>query len=94
MNLRSVLVLGRHVLWLTATFVVMAALVRIRLDVVDLRERLDQSGRHLEEAEIMRGRLAAELDARRRASNMQAAAGRLGLRAPERVIDVPLEGAQ
>lgn len=88
MNGRGIMALGRHLIWGVAAFVVFGALVTIRREVADLRERLDRSGRELESAEVLNGRLSAELDARRRAANMQVRAGELGLVRPRHVVDL------
>ena len=78
----------RHSVWVVAVMIVAAALVRVRLEVTELRERLDRSARGLEAAEVLNSRLAAELDARRGASSMQEAASTLGLVHPSHVVDL------
>ena len=80
---------GRHLLWLAAMFAVLTMLVRVRLEVGELRERLDRSGHEIEAAEVLHGRLAAEIDARTRIQDLRREAGNLQLGAPVAVVDLP-----
>ena len=87
-GVRRVLPLWRHAVWLAALFVVLAAWVQVRLDVQQLRTDLDRNSRHTREARILNDRLRLEMDARRRAVNVEAMAGRLAMTADAAVVRV------
>jgi len=89
LGLRRVLPLWRHAVWLVALFVVLAAWVQVRLDVQQLRTDLDRNSRHTREARILNDRLRLEMDARRRAVNVEAVAGRLAMTEDAAVVRVP-----
>ena len=85
--------LGRHAVWLLALCVVLGALVQVRIEVQDLRERLARSRSGLQAAETLRDRLSVELGARRRAVAMEAAAKRLNLGTPAQIVQLPMPAA-
>lgn len=91
MNVRNALGLGRLAVWLAAFLLVLLWLARTRLEVSDLRERIDRGRHELEVAETLNGRLTAEFEHRRRAAVMMTAADRLGLVAPSEVVHVTVE---
>jgi len=85
---RRFLPLWRHAVWLVALFLVLAAWVQVRLEVQSLRADLDRNTRMSREARILNDRLRLEMDARRRASNVEAVALRLGMGADAAVVRV------
>jgi cell division protein FtsL len=85
---RRLLPLWRHAVWLVALFLVLAAWVQVRLDVQQLRADLDRNNRMSREARIMNDRLRLEMDARRRASNVEQVAVRLGMNGDAAVVRV------
>ena len=89
--LSRLLPLWRYAVWVAAAFVLLTAWVTIRVDVQALREDLDKAGRAHREARIVNDRLRLELDARRRAVAMEAAATSLALTEQVRVVAVPAE---
>lgn len=80
--------LWRHAVWLSALFVVLAAWVQVRLDVQQLRTDLDRNTRMTREARISNDRLRLEMDARRRASAVEAVAGRLAMDGSAAIVRV------
>jgi len=85
---RRLLPLWRYAVWLAALFLVLAAWVQVRLDVQQLRADLDRNTRMSREARIMNDRLRLEMDARRRASNVEAVAAQLGMSGDAVVVRV------
>ncbi len=81
----------RHGVWLIALFLVLFALVRVRLETQALRQQLARSASLIDEAEALRDRLRLETAARRRAAVMERSADRLGLTPAE--IRVLRQGA-
>lgn len=81
--------LWRYAVWIAAAFVLLTAWVTIRVDVQALREDLDKAGRAHREARIVNDRLRLELDSRRRAVAMEAAAARLSLTEDVQVVALP-----
>jgi hypothetical protein len=88
LGLSRLLPLWRHVVWLVALFVVLAAWAQVRLEVQQLRTDLDRNSRHAREARILNDRLRLEMDARRRAVNVEAMAGRLAMTADADIVRV------
>lgn len=80
--------LWRHLVFVLALFVLLAAWVSIRVDVQALRKDLDRSGRAYRESRVLNDRLRLELDARRRAVAIEAAAARLAVSQPAPVVRV------
>jgi hypothetical protein len=91
--LTRLLPLWRYAVWIGAVFVLLTAWVTIRVDVQALREDLDKSGRAHREARIVNDRLRLELDSRRRAVAMEAAAAQLSLTEKVVVVALPSAGA-
>ena len=85
---QRLLPLWRHLVWLTALFVVLAAWVQVRLDVQQLRGDLDRNTRMTREARITNDRLRLEMDARRRASAVEEVAGRMAMTSNASVVRV------
>ena len=81
--------LWRYAVWVGAAFVLLSGWVAVRVDVQALREDLDKAGRAHREARIANDRLRLELDSRRRAVAMEAAAARLSLSQDVEVVRVP-----
>jgi ferric-dicitrate binding protein FerR (iron transport regulator) len=71
--------LWRHAAWLVAFGAVIALAVAVRLDFQQMRKDYERTSRAQREALILQDRLRLELDARRRASAMEALAVRHGL---------------
>lgn len=92
--LARLLPLWRYGVWVAAAFVLLAAWVAIRVDVQALREDLDKAGRAHREARVVNDRLRLELDARRRAVAMEAAARELSLGPAVTVVAVPAPGGR
>lgn len=78
-GLRWMIPLWRHAVWLVALGALLTIWVDIRVDVQQLRKDLDRSGRAFREARVHNDRLRLELDARKRAFALEAAAAQLGL---------------
>lgn len=83
--------LWRHAVFVTTLFVLLAAWVEIRVEVQQLRKDLDRSGRAFRESRVLNDRLRLELDARRRAVALEAAAARLSVGESARVVRVASE---
>ncbi len=90
--LQRLVPLWRYAVWVAAAFVLLAAWVAIRVDVQALREDLDKAGRAHREARVVNDRLRLELDSRRRAVAMEAAATQLALSPDVPVVTVPPSG--
>ena len=80
--------LWRHAVFVTSLFVLLAAWIEIRVEVQQLRKDLDRSGRTHRESRVLNDRLRLELDARRRAVALEAAAARLSVGESARVIRI------
>ena len=91
--LRWLVPLWRHAVWLVALFLLLTLWVDIRVDVQQLRKDLDRSGRAYREAQVHNDRLRLEIDARRRAFALEAAAKELGLSDRASLVDVPAAAA-
>ncbi len=89
--LSRLLPLWRYAVWVAAAFVLLTAWVSIRVEVQALREDLDKAGRAHREARIVNDRLRLEIDARRRAVAMEAAAASLALTERVQVVALPAE---
>jgi len=83
--------LWRHAVWAAATFILLASWVEVRVGVQQLRKDLDRSGRTHREATVLNDRLRLEVDARRRAVAMEAAAAQLSLASQAPFVDVTLD---
>lgn len=85
--------LWRHAVFVVALFTLLATWVHIRVEVQQLHKDLDKSGRAFRESRVLNDRLRLELDARRRAVALEAAAARLALGESARVVRVaPVTG--
>ncbi len=87
-DLRRLLPLWRHGVWLAATFAVLACAVAVRLDVQQMRKDLDRNTRAQREASILNERLHLEVASRRRAVAMEAVAAQLAMSADARIVPV------
>jgi hypothetical protein len=91
-DLRRLLPLWRHGVWLGTLFAVLACSVAIRLDVQQMRKDLDRNTRAQREANIVNERLHLEVASRRRAVAMEAVAAQLAMSADVRMV--PVRGVQ
>ncbi len=71
--------LWRHLAWFLAFGMIIALAVAVRLDFQRIRKDFERTSRTEREALILQDRLRLELDARRRATAMEALAVRHGL---------------
>ena len=88
LQIRKLLPLWRHGVWLGALFVVLACAVAVRLDVQQMRKDLDRNTRAQREALILNERLQLEVDSRRRAVAMEAVAAQLAMTTEARIVSV------
>jgi len=91
-DLRRLLPLWRHGVWLVSLFAVLACAVAVRLDVQQMRKDMDRNTRAQREARILNERLQLEVDSRRRAVAMEAVAAQLAMTADARIV--PVKGAE
>ena len=87
-ELRRLLPLWRHGVWLCSLFAVLACAAAIRLDVQQMRKDLDRNTRAQREARILNERLQLEVASRRRAVAMEAIAVQLAMTSDARIIPV------
>jgi hypothetical protein len=87
-DLRRLLPLWRHGVWLCSLFVVLASAAAIRLDVQQMRKDLDRNTRAQREARILNERLELEVASRRRAVAMEAVAAQMAMSADARMVSV------
>jgi len=87
-DLRRLLPLWRHGVWLCSLFAVLASAAAVRLDVQQMRKDLDRNTRAQREARILNERLELEVASRRRAVAMEAVAAQMAMSADARMISV------